>query len=235
MVMPVKQGIKFKLPDGTFMTSTHTAHFPIQGLPREATLAHIFPNLDSSSLLSVGQICDYGCTATFTKHAVAITSRGVTIITGNHSSATVGLWTMDPCQSNMPVDTPQSNTIVGSVGSVSSDLNHDTIANQVVFYHANLFSPALSTWCETIDAGHFTTWPGLTSAQVRKFLPQSAATHKGHLDQQGSNQCSTRAPPPAVTKNQEPDVKTRQQLEDTRVDACPSEPPSAQSHCMYVK
>jgi hypothetical protein len=192
MVIPVKQGIKVKLPDGMFMTSTHTIYLPIQGLPREARLTHIFPNLDPSSVLSVGQLCDYGCTSTFTKHAVVITSEGVTIITGTHSSTTGGLWTMDPCQSNMLADTPQANTIVSSI---SSALNHDTIANRVAFYHVRLFSPVLSTWYNAIDAGHFTTWPGLTPAQVRKFPPQSAAMHKGHLGQQRSSQRSTRAPP----------------------------------------
>jgi hypothetical protein len=221
------------------MTSTHTTYFAIQGLPLEAALTHIFPNLDSISLLSVGQLCEYGCTTTFTKHAVSTTSEGVAIITGTRSGATGGLWTMDPCKSNMPADTPEANTIIFSM---SSALNHDTIVNRVDFYHASLFSPALSIWYGAIDAGQLTTWPGLTLAQARKCSSQPATVHKVHLDQQRSNQRSTRAPPPAGTKNQQPDVETRQQLEDTRqeledalADACPSEPPMAGSYYIYVE
>jgi hypothetical protein len=133
----VKHDIKVKLPDGSFMTSTNTAYVSIQG---KATLAHICLNLESSSLLSLGQLCDYGCTTTFTNHAVSSTYEGVTIMTGTRSVVTRGLWAMDPCQSNMPTDTPQANAIAGSI---SSALNHDTIVNQVDFYHASLFSPAL--------------------------------------------------------------------------------------------
>ena len=39
-------------------------------------------------------------------------------------------------------------------------------ATRVAFLHAACFSPAILTWCAAIDAGYFTTWPELTSAQV---------------------------------------------------------------------
>jgi hypothetical protein len=51
-----------------------------------------------------------------------------------------------------------------------------------------------------------------------------------------------RLPPAADIKDQHPDVETRQQLEDIRhkleddrEDACPSEPPTARSHHIYVE
>jgi hypothetical protein len=52
----------------------HTNFLPITGIPEAATVAPIFPNLKSGSLLSVGQLCDYGCEAMFTKHMVCITA-----------------------------------------------------------------------------------------------------------------------------------------------------------------
>jgi hypothetical protein len=67
-----------------------------------------------------------------------------------------------------------------------------TIATRVAFYHAALFSPSISTWCDAIDAGHLTTWPELTSAQVCRYLQTPTATIKGHLDQTRSNQHSTK-------------------------------------------
>ena len=39
----------------------------------------------------------------------------------------------------------------------------------------------MDTWCKAIDAGSFTTWPGLTSKLVRKHLPASIETAKGHF------------------------------------------------------
>jgi hypothetical protein len=66
-------------------------------------------------------------------------------------------------------------------------LAHDTIANSIAFYHASLFYPSLSTWRQSIGAGYFTTWPGLTSSAVRDYPPQSTPMHQGHLYQERAN------------------------------------------------
>jgi hypothetical protein len=80
-----------------------------------------------------------------------------------------------------------------------------TIATRIAFYHAALFSPSISTWCDVIDARHLTTWPELTSAQVRRYLQTPAVTIKGHLDQNRSNQNSTKGPvPPTSTQDTAP-------------------------------
>jgi hypothetical protein len=68
------------------------------------------------------------------------------------------------------------------------------LEDRVAFYHAALFSPVISTWCDAIDAGHFTTWTDLTSAQVRKHFPGSVPMHLGHMDQTGANIQSTKQP-----------------------------------------
>jgi hypothetical protein len=85
--------------------------------------------------------------------------------------------------------------MTGSVNAMfHTTLAHDTISNRIAFYHASLFSPSLSTWCQAIDDGHFPTWPGLTSSDVRKYPPQSIPVHQGHLDQVRANIRSTRPP-----------------------------------------
>jgi hypothetical protein len=63
---------------------------------------------------------------------------------------------------------------------------------RIAFLHAACFSPTLDTWIQAIDAGHFTTWPELTSARVRRFPPSSMAMVQGHLDQSRKNQRSTK-------------------------------------------
>ena len=66
-IQPNPQGIHVLLPNKATMRSTHTATIKVQGLPEHALTAHVFPQLASGSLLSVGQLCGGGCTATFDK------------------------------------------------------------------------------------------------------------------------------------------------------------------------
>jgi hypothetical protein len=112
-------------------------------------------------------------------------------------------------------------------------LAHDTITNRIAFYHASCYSPSLSTWCAAIDAGHFTTWPGLTSAAVKKYPPQSMDMHQGHLDQARMNTRMTQARSPAIPiadeHNQQP---TSEAPADT--DTAPPEPPSIRTHHIYA-
>jgi hypothetical protein len=62
-----------------------------------------------------------------------------------------------------------------------------TKADLVQYLHKCCFSPASSAWLRAIKAGFFTTWPGLDEQLVRKRLPKSDATIKGHLKQQYKN------------------------------------------------
>jgi hypothetical protein len=47
-----------------------------------AKVGHIFDNLKSGSLISIGQVCDDECVALFTKYDVKILKHGKVIITG---------------------------------------------------------------------------------------------------------------------------------------------------------
>ena len=57
------------------------------------------------------------------------------------------------------------------------------IGDYIKFMHGACFSPCVSTWCKDIDNGVFKTWPGLTSAGVRRFVKVSEAMSKGNLTQ----------------------------------------------------
>jgi hypothetical protein len=72
--------------------------------------------------------------------------------------------------------------------------------NAIKFMHASVFSPTTATWTKAIDAGNFHSWPGLTSAAVRKLLPKSMATAMGHKDQQRKNVRSTKLLSKPTTK-----------------------------------
>ena len=62
----------------------------------------------------------------------------------------------------------------------------------VQYLHRCDFSPVVPTWTKAIDAKFFATWPGLKSELLRKHLPKSLATAKGHLKQDRQNIRSTK-------------------------------------------
>ena len=67
--------------------------------------------------------------------------------------------------------------------------------------HASCGSPNESTFIKAIQKGNFLTWPGLTPQLIRKQLPTSEATSKGHLNQERKSIQSTKStisinPPP---------------------------------------
>jgi hypothetical protein len=60
-----------------------------------------------------------------------------------------------------------------------------------------LFQPCARNWLKAIQNGHFATWPSVTAENVRKYLPKSDATAKGHINQIRQNIRSTQ---PAVVE-----------------------------------
>ena len=89
-----------------------------------------------------------------------------------------------------------------------------TLRDLVTYLHRACFSPVTRTWTKAIDAGFFSTWPGLTSDLVRKHLPKSLATAKGHLKQDRKNVRSTKS---------------------TTMDPSPTLNPVGRTHCAFAK
>ena len=104
---------------------------------------HIFPALASGSLLSIGQLCDHGCSSYFDKSKLYILNNGRIVMQGTHDHTR--LWT---------IDNPQETT-----HSLNSVIDTPTIAERIKFYTASLFSPTLSILAQAISAGFFTTFP----------------------------------------------------------------------------
>jgi hypothetical protein len=156
-------------------------------MPPASIHSHILPALAEHSLLSVGQLCDHGCTATFTAKDVTITKNAITLLQGQR--AVDGLWSV-PLASTPPAQphAPEHH--------INAAIKSSTMAKQIQFLHAACFSPTPSTWIRAINKGHFELWPGLTAKAVHKYLPKSMATAQGHLDQVFRNQQSTKLPTP---------------------------------------
>ena len=107
-----------------------------------------------------------------------------------------GLYYIDLPQTLSPTIT---RTVAPSLPTPASTYIEDhsayemtTQADLVQLLHRAAFSPVNSTWTQAIYAGCFTTWTGLTSVLVRKYLPKSLATTKGHMRQDRQNIRSTK-------------------------------------------
>ena len=126
-----------------------------------------------------------------------------TVLTGTHNTD-IGLYYMD-LQSIEPL--PVAHI---SQHSPFSNNFHTLSTKSVIskYLHQSAFSPVVSTCTATITSGLFTTWPGLTSALVRKHFPKSVATAKGHLRQDQQNLQSTRNASPTTPISNPPFMTT---------------------------
>ena len=166
-VHPNPNGVQVLLPNHSTIKSTHKAKLNLPQLSDQATSTHLFPSLASGNLLSVGQLCDAGCTATFTKSSAVISHRGQPIIQGSRHPTTK-LWHMDPLQ---PQYTPCHQ-------SAQTALGQPIAAARMQFYHAALFSPPLSTLHQAVRSGFLTSFPGLCLQTLCRHPPISEATIK---------------------------------------------------------
>ena len=61
-----------RLEDGSNMESTYTAKLQISGIRKQARQIHIFPKMQTAPLISLGVLCDDGCTITPDKQEISI-------------------------------------------------------------------------------------------------------------------------------------------------------------------
>ena len=75
-----------------------------------------------------------------------------------------------------------------------------------VYYHRAAFCPVPSTFISAINAGNFSSWPGLTADLISKHLPKSIATAKGNNKLARKNIQSTRRPVITPAPSPEPPI-----------------------------
>jgi len=172
------------MPNGDTIHSAHSGNLP---MPEPINMpAHVLPALNQS-LISIGKLCDAGCTATFDAQTVTIHHDLRPILTGQRQKN--GLWllpTMHPSPTpsqtaNTATPTPQANFTI-----------HDAVLkDSIKFLHLTLFLPTKSTLLAAIWNNHFVGWPGLTEYNVKRYLSLQEPTILGHLDQQRQGTRST--------------------------------------------
>ncbi|KAL7503761.1 hypothetical protein ACHAXN_001695, partial [Cyclotella atomus] len=193
--------LNITLPDGEIIQSTHIGNLDLPGLPASATECHVVPGLAHSSLISIKVLCDKGCYVIFTKAACKIYYKGELVLEGKRHPGT-GLWIVPT--SKTPIDTKPPTKF--ETHAAHNAYQQSSKAKLIQFLHQCAFSPPASTWIKAINNNQFASWPGLTADAVRKYLPDSTATAKGHMKKTPAGVRSTRPKQPIIKLPAPPNV-----------------------------
>ena len=170
------------------MQATHTSLLDHHNIPLEARQCHIFPDMGAKALLSIAQFVDHGYKAVLKPTSISLiheTNPDLSFEGGRDPNTR--MWTID--LHHLPQRTTQQPHMqINSVCQLS--LKKDIIK----YLHRAAGSPTTATWCAAIANGNYATWPGLTANDVRKYLPKSIATAKGHMRQIRKHTRSTKLP-----------------------------------------
>jgi hypothetical protein len=88
-------GPNVRLPNNTIIKATQAGYLRNTTLPATATKTHIFPELKSASLVSIGQLCDVGCEAVFRKQDLNIYNHHRQLVLAGRRNANDGLWDIE--------------------------------------------------------------------------------------------------------------------------------------------
>ncbi len=181
--------INVRLPNGNQIQSLGTIALTLPHIPTPLR-AHVFNNAAlNTSLLSLAEMCNSGCTVTLTDTSITVT-RGAKVVLQGTKSAADKLWFVN-LSCGMAAATTSSDGISvepTAHNTVSLPADRDFVA----YAHKTLGSPALTTLRNALHSGFLATFPRLTEAMLAAHPPSSIATAKGHLDQHRQGQHSTR-------------------------------------------
>jgi hypothetical protein len=141
-INPVR--VRVRLPNGDTMDSTHTASFDIPELSEADSVAHVFPAMETTPLISVGQLCNEGYYVTFNINGVKkINSEGKAILKGLRYVGTL-LWRI-----YVHKDKPQI-----PIAEVNNVYELRNIVELVNYLHKALFRPTKSALVKAEKQGH---------------------------------------------------------------------------------
>lgn len=178
----ITEQISVSVATGALIHSTHHGYLNIPG--HGSIRAYVFPQL-KGSLLSISQLVDLGLRVTYCKTMVKAIDKDDNIVIQGHRDTRSGLWMVDLKLLSIASDiSGEASAAVRidsfSSGSASAAIRLDSASDFVNYWHAAYGSPAASTFVEAIDNGYICV-PGLSSAKVRRHLPNTIATAHGHL------------------------------------------------------
>ena len=117
------------LPNDMHMTSSLSGDLLLNTLPPEARKAHVFNELTSWSLLSLGVLCDAGCTAILSSDKLRVNMFDKVILNGYRDHTTSGMWMVDLTEET------QTANAARPIEPINNVYPTGTIAKLVAFYH----------------------------------------------------------------------------------------------------
>ena len=184
---PATDGIQVNMPNKTKIQASHTGTLNLPMTPTAARQAHAFKDL-AFPLLSIPVSCDNGCTVHFDATKIVATLNNKVALTGTRCPIT-NLWVVPLCNS----PTPDHTATTTEQGHHANSAHHTTTKAELAeFLHAAAAHPVAQTWMAAIENNHCSAWPGLTPESMRKHLPKSHITPKGHMRQQRQGIRSTK-------------------------------------------
>jgi hypothetical protein len=155
--------------------SSHKVTLKLNQLPSKAQSGYILPGMRNHSLISVTKLCKAGCQFTFGEKECVVSKNGNELIKGTKDIK------------NGPWYVPLTNgatkyAIQGGTHQASSAYHTATMEEPFKFMHQCLNLPTVGTLCKALDSDQLIGFPHMTSKLVRKYLPKSTATAKGHMN-----------------------------------------------------
>ena len=156
-LQPVSFGPVVNLPDSTSIQAQKQGNVLLHpSLSHNATTSHVFNHLTNASLLSIGQLCDDDCIATFQKKLLHIYKNRICILTGTRNGQD-GLWDISlPVSESTNVNTSlpcQSMNVIIRKEQSKSDL--------AAYLYACCGSPPVSSFLKAARNGNLITWSGI--------------------------------------------------------------------------
>lgn len=193
-----KSNKQIYLPDDSTLRSSTKTKLPFDRLSEAAREADIVPGL-KRSIMSVNKMSEEGYTTIFHPG-----EEGVTI----HQEGSVQItMTEPPILHGSKLNGEKLWTISGKTGKnkreeVSNVYSLPSVQQSVKYLHASAGFPVCDTWLDAVQAGNYVTWPGLTTATIRRHCPDSDETQKGHMKKQRQGVRSTRQKDESTTQEE---------------------------------
>ena len=109
--------------------------------------------MKTDPIISLGVLCDYGCTITLDKQDMSVHKNGQEIIKGTRNNKT-GMW-------EVPLENQQSETETNKI------LEQSSKPELSQYLHAALYIPTKTSLLKDIKQGFLKTWPGLTKKLIK--------------------------------------------------------------------
>ena len=98
------------LPNGETISASMQGFLTCSSkLSKQAQLVHVFPDLHSTSLISLGQLCDDGCIVVLTDQGIFVFKQKEIILTGTRN-LNDGLWDIPLHLTSVPAPPPPIST-----------------------------------------------------------------------------------------------------------------------------